>query len=420
MFIDLRTASSKKPNVFTDALMEYLAKELRNNNVKCRKKVSYIDVKIDRPVNNVYSNLIIDCFDGHVYLRGNNVSDKRVLTMRRFNLGNRESDALYCAKGACQQISRYLKKINTIEYNMPKEANRIDLRNKLRKVVTSSTKKSEVNKPLDLRGKVVMAKKQISKMKNNITTKLDLRNKTTNKLDLRGKIITARQRDFAIAIIDGKVYEGDTHGECVTQRLQEMGIEGIEFYDRIDLRENLGFNFYSQFVAAHCDGDKIYLDQMSLENISTDQAIQLLKDNYPNHDIYDYDTMDKLAKNFNKSINTNKECIKMTRLVKRAYDEDFDYDDDFLEIDWKEIEKNNKEIENYLASSGWVQNGVGIFVNEDYNELVDCIDMMSEQTMLYTTKSVNINSAEGYMVVSSNAFAINTLEGLKNLLNKLK
>ena len=199
-----------------------------------------------------------------------------------------------------------------------------------------------------------------------------------------------------------------------------MGIEGIEFYDRIDLRENLGFNFYSQFVAAHCDGDKIYLDQMSLENISTDQAIQLLKDNYPNHDIYDYDTMEKLANNFNKSRNTNKECIKMKRLVKRAYGEDFDYDDDFLEIDWKEIEKNNKEIENYLASSGWVQNGVGIFVNEDYNELVDCIDMMSEQTMLYTTRSVNINSAEGYMAVSNNAFAINTLEGLKNLLNKLK
>ena len=318
MFIDLRTASSKKPNIFTDALMKYLAEELRNNNVKCRKKVSYIDVKIDRPVNNVYSNLIIDCFDGHIYLRGNNVNDKRVLTMRRFNLGNRESDALYCAKGACKQIARYLKKINTIENNMPKEANRIDLRNKLR-VVTSSIKNVEVNKPLDLRGKVTIAKKQISEMKNKITTKLDLR--TTKKAiikvnDLRGTITTARQRDFAIAIIDGKVYEGDTHGECVTQLLQEMGIEGIEFYDRIDLRENLGFNFYSQFVVAHCDGDKIYLDQMSLENISTDQAIQLLKDNYPNHDIYDYDTMEKLANNFNKSRNINKECIKIIIIIK--------------------------------------------------------------------------------------------------------
>lgn len=311
MFIDLRTASSKKPNVFTDALMEYLAKELRNNNVKCRKKVSYIDVKIDRPVNNVYSNLIIDCFDGHIYLRGNNVNDKRVLTMRRFNLGNRESDALYCAKGACKQIARYLKKINTIEHNMPKEANRIDLRNKLR-VVTSSIKNVEVNKPLDLRGKVTIAKKQISEMNNKITTKLDLRTtkKATVKVnDLRGKITTARQRDFAIAIIDGKVYEGDTHGECVTQLLQEMGIEGIEFYDRIDLRENLGFNFYSQFVAAHCDGDNIYLDQMSLENISSDQAIQLLKDHYPNHEIYDYDTEEKLASRLSRCF--NRQCSKI-------------------------------------------------------------------------------------------------------------
>lgn len=347
MFIDLRTASVKKPNVFTNALIEYLARELRNNNVKCRKKVSYIDVKIDKPVNNVYSSLIIDCFDGHIYLRGDNVNDKRVLTMRRFNLGDRESDALYCAKGACQQISRYLKKINTIEHAIQKEANKIDLRKKLRRInITSITTNTANNKLLDLRGKVVIAKKQVSDMKNKITTKLDLRGKIETRIDLRRKKITAYQRDFAIAIIDGKVYEGDTHGECVTQLLQEMGIEGIEFYDRIDLRENLGFNFYSQFAAAHCDGDKIYLDQMSLENISVDQTIKILKDNYPNHDIYDYDSREKIAIYKNK-IKTR--TINMKKLLKKAYDEEFLSG----EITQDKIEKSNNKIKSYLENLGW-------------------------------------------------------------------
>lgn len=285
--MDLRKkASVLKPNKFTNALIEYLSNELKTNNVKCRKKVSYIDIKIDNKIDNKYSNLIVDCFDGKIYLRGHNVNDKQILKMRRFHLGERESDALYCAKGAFKQIERYLKKIN---YNkLEIKTSTIDLRKKLKRTASKVTIdcRTKDNKSIDLRGKVTVAKRGLKDMR--------LKNKT-GKIDLRKKVKVAYGRDYAVTIIDGKVYKGDTHGECVTQLLQEMGIEGIEFYDRIDLRENLGFNFYSQFAAAHVQGDKIYLDKISLENISQEQAVQILKGNFPNYEICDYDSREKLG-----------------------------------------------------------------------------------------------------------------------------
>lgn len=481
-----------KPKDYHYSLVEYLNKELKQNNVKCRKKVSYIDVDVYKPIEGVYNKIVVDCFNGKIYLRGNDVKDKYILKIRRFG-GYRDSDALYCAKGACKQIIRLLNKLSD-EHNLEKTGsnNLIDMRSKLK---VKNEKTTSLIKHMDLRGKLKVKNEKIA------------------------------SRDYAIAIIDGKIYEGDTHGECVTKYLNEIGIEGIEFYDRIDLRENLGYNFYSQFAAAHVVGNKIYLDNYSLENITAEQCVQILKSKYPDSEILDYDTMQKLAIYLDKNnrdsailyVDGNvlegnehwplmKEYAKNEfNIVRENYDTDSQYEnaieeifdagsyatgnklgdaiyfeEDFLTncseeeiesavnstfpnyevifheydadacreyidnyqknsvankvnrrgvkmkrlvrkitaINWDELEQNNKEIVNYLESNGWTQNGVGIYVNGEYS-IVDCIDTMSEQIMLYTTERVDTGSASGYMKISGDSFAINTLEGLKDLLNKL-
>lgn len=472
-----------KPKNYHYSLVEYLNKELKANNIKCIKRVSYIDIKTNNKIDNVYDKIIIDCFDGHIYLRGKDVNDKKLLKIRRFG-GHRDSDAIYCAKGACKQIINLLNKLGcNVNNNLEKTSKHIDLRGKLYKV--ASLKKSKI-------------------------------------LDLRGKMNKISARDYAIAIINGEIYTGDTHGECVTKYLNDIGIEDIEFYDRIDLREILGYNFYSQFAAAHLEGNKIYLDNQSLENITTEQCVKLLEKEYPEFEICDYDTMQKLgiyldknnrdsailyvngeilegydywqlmkeyAKNYNINENDYSSNDKYNTEVENIFDNecsyalgnklnnniyfeiDFlhhcsedeiinsvkqqmpnyeiifhEYDNDVCKeymdlyenknqifskrsnkmnrlvkkaINWNEIDEINKEIETFLKDNGWSQNGVGIFVNENYS-LVDCIDTMTDQFMLFTTKPVDISGIQGIMRISSDTFAINSLDGLKTILQELK
>lgn len=403
MFMDLRKASVSKPKIFINALIEYLTDELKNNNVKCRKKVSYIDIKIDRPIENKYSNLIVDCFNGNIYLRGKDVNDKCVLRMSRFNLGNRESDAVYCAEGACKQIKRYLNKINNVEDNNSLIATRIDLRKKLQRTASTLVNCGTTNNTrIDLRGKIAKTSGELIDMR--------LKNKRS-KIDLRTNTKTAYNRDYAVTIVDGKIYEGDTHGECVTKFLNEIGIEGIEFFDRIDLRENLGFNFYSQFAAAHVDGDKIYLDKMSLENISPEQAIDILKTNFQDSTIYDYDSRKQIANN------------KLKDLRKIAEEKD-EFLDSLMSVEdnWDDKEEYNKEIRQYLEESGWRQSGAGIYINIDY-KLVDFIHGSADQIVLYTEKPVDMSITDnigGVNCISDTEIEINNLFGLEILLEKLK
>lgn len=278
----LTVLSTFKPKNYNYSLVEYLNRELKQNNIKCKKRVSYIDIDMDSIVDDVYNKLVVDCFNGNIYLRGNNVKDKRILKVRRFG-GYRDSDALYCAKGACKQIIRILNKFKSNSDNLNKTAS-IDLRGKKlisKRIICSDFRQKIKNNYIDLRGKVAMKNKTIIK---------DLRKQSN---DFRKIVVSSR--DYAIAIINGVIYEGDTHGECVTKFLKELGIEDIEFYDRIDLREILGYNFYTQFAAAHVFGNKIYLDNYSLENITREQAVNLILSEYPDYEILDYDTNEKLA-----------------------------------------------------------------------------------------------------------------------------
>ena len=140
-----------KPKNYHYSLVEYLNKELKQNNIKCRKKVSYIDIDINNVIDDTYNKIIVDCFNGNIYLRGNGVNDKYLLKMRRFG-GYRDSDALYCAKGVCKQIIRLLNKFSN-QNNLKKTANckYIDMRGKLKikKTCTASLINTE---HIDLRG----------------------------------------------------------------------------------------------------------------------------------------------------------------------------------------------------------------------------------------------------------------------------
>lgn len=276
-----------KPTKYNYALLEYLAEELKSNNIKCRKKVSRIDIKMDNLIDDKYDNLIIDCFDGKVYLRGRDLKDKKVMSLRRFS-GTRESDAMYCAKGACKQIMRYLERMCK---NITKEATSstmIDYRN--RNIVA---KKKNFK---DYRNKVKIANKiKPIDCRSNI---IDCRTKTASLKDFRNKKIVNKRsitadtvgRDFAIVIVDGNVYEADTHAMAVSNYMKDLGIDGLEFFDRDELKENLGYNFYSQFAAAEYVKNEILLDNVTLENITVDQAVKILQEKYQDINIVDRDT----------------------------------------------------------------------------------------------------------------------------------
>lgn len=429
MFMRLkRNASTFKPGTYHFALVDYLIDELRSNNVRCKKRISHIAINLETSIDNVYDKVIVDCFNGNVYLRGKDVKDKKVLRLARFG-GVRESDAMYCAKGSCKQIINYLQKLiqpKKLEIEAETKYNIIDLRRNyklidlrkqkiaivdLRKqkiaIVDLRKKVHALNKALyhhdgvrdsaityvngfiyedenhakcivtylnehedeNIDGEDAFKRKEMvdqmyqhdqlgfaHKEGNNIfiepfslqnvdiltvatsiknqyptcniyedapyTDKnykllakincikmerkmiLDLRKLSNiikfNRLSKRHLLKDLRKiadmsRDYALCIINGKIYSGDTHGEAVSKYLKELGIDDIEFNDREELNNVLGNNFYSQFAAAHVLDNKIYLDKHSLENINEQQCVSIIKKELPNYEILDYDSREKLA-----------------------------------------------------------------------------------------------------------------------------
>lgn len=341
--------ASFKPNTYHYALLDYLAEELRSNNIKCRKCTSHLAIKLDSIIDDKYDRVIIDCFNGNVYLRGNDARDKKILRLARFG-GCRESDAMHCAKGGSKQVIRYIENLikpKTLEVEATIENKMIDMRN---------------YKIIDLRSYKV-AKRDMHKEKTILT---DLRSIKISCIDLREiqenkamrlkkciRKIAGMSRDYAIAIIDGEVYTGDTHGQAVTRFLEDKDIDlgGYQLYDRYEAIEMFGHNMYSQFVAAHVKDDEIYIDQQSFENITLDQVISILKKDYSDYTIYDYDSREKLAK-----------CQFKTRLKKLS-------DHDFVNRDMAIVYINGQFIEKDThaeAISKYLKENKNKGLNEEY------------------------------------------------------
>lgn len=447
MFARLKkVAEIFKPGAYHYALLDYLTDELKTNNIKCRKRTSYISIKLDNVIEDKYDKVVIDCFNGNVYLRGDNTRDRKILRLNRFG-GGRESDAMHCAKGGCKQVMRYIEKLTTpkqLEVEAIMETTEthimtdyrnhnykdmrkqsiaakkkvikdmrkfnykkiVDLRNfldditfkrlakcniikDLRKVsqmhdicnrdsaiayidgnvleghthgkIISDYIQTIINKPLnnshnrsyiynsdilnppshtygdeldaevitqnikqiafahkcDDEGIIYIEEDTLQDIDINIVAKAikesypeyeiysDESEKKIAKIKTDLRFIGCRRlgniaslsRDYALAIVNGRIYTGDTHGQTVTRFLEEneIDLDGMQFYDRYEVKEIFGNNLYSQFAAAHIKENEIYIDQRSFENITLEQVIKILKESYPDYILLDYDTREKVA-----------------------------------------------------------------------------------------------------------------------------
>ena len=152
-------------------------------------------------------------------------------------------------------------------------------------------------------------------------------------------------RDYAVAIINGEIYEGNTHAEAVNKFLSGSGKSLNDDYGRppIALRklpdatdediEEMDDFFQDMYTMdrevksiafAHVCNDAeeegIFLEQSSLYNTTLEEATKILKDKFPNYKIYNDDVRDNEEevgyKLLAKLISNN--LVKVSRLKKQA------------------------------------------------------------------------------------------------------
>ena len=152
-------------------------------------------------------------------------------------------------------------------------------------------------------------------------------------------------RDYAVAIINGEIYEGNTHAEAVNKFLSGSGKSLNDDYGRppIALRklpdatdediEEMDDFFQDMYTMdrevksiafAHVCNDAeeegIFLEQSSLYNTTLEEATKILKDKFPNYKIYNDDVRDNEEevgyKLLAKLISNN--LVKVSRLRKQA------------------------------------------------------------------------------------------------------
>jgi hypothetical protein len=308
-----KLANVFKPNKFHYALLDYLADELKSNNISCRKQTSYIKIKLASPVEDKFNHIIIDCFNGSVYLRGDEAKDKKVLKLNRF-YGDRESDAMHCARGSAKQIMRYLESLDTskqLEVEANNKPTYIDMRKNVVSNIIKDMRKVAFNNCEKITKLVTDLRKFAKNSNKEKKNLIDLRMKKISRLK---KIADILGRDFAISIINGKVYTADVHGQTMSNFLKDMGITDIEFYDRYELEDSLGKGFIIDFAAAHAVGNKIYIEPDTLMNLDLNEAIDILSQEFKGYEIYNANTNEKIAE-------------KVSRLKKLARDRsDRDYE----------------------------------------------------------------------------------------------
>jgi hypothetical protein len=125
-------------------------------------------------------------------------------------------------------------------------------------------------------------------------------------------------RDFAIVYIDGEVIEAETHALCIDNYLNKKFNEhldyslntrpDLEYIDNIDdknsdflypkekedlrkIRDNI-----KQIGFAHGVDNTIYVEQNTLFNVDLNTVINAIKNKYPDFDIYNDETNEKLAR----------------------------------------------------------------------------------------------------------------------------
>lgn len=105
-------------------------------------------------------------------------------------------------------------------------------------------------------------------------------------------------REEAIAIINGEVYMGSDHSHIISQYLRDYAQYNNSSMTRPDAKkiikkkendiESIAFAHYVE--DDDCIGHTIFLETESLENISRDEAVRILRENFPGTEIYDDDS----------------------------------------------------------------------------------------------------------------------------------
>ena len=98
-------------------------------------------------------------------------------------------------------------------------------------------------------------------------------------------------RDFAILIVDGEVFTGESHSLALNKFLKnnsEFFRKSNERFENNEIPDNINSLAFAHAVK---ENNKlgIYLETQTLKNISVNEAVKILKDNFPESIVYNDD-----------------------------------------------------------------------------------------------------------------------------------
>ena len=108
--LTVRPGDVKEEN-YNLALADYLSKELRIAGLNVSKRDALVQVALNKKYKDKYEDIVIDCMNGKMYLRGKDVKDKYWGKLRRFDNGNHTADAYHCTAQSATRIINRIKKL---------------------------------------------------------------------------------------------------------------------------------------------------------------------------------------------------------------------------------------------------------------------------------------------------------------------
>ena len=204
--------NESKNDDFTLALVDYFNKEFKNNNLNSKRNNSYVKVALSGKYMDKYDSVIVDCCNGKVYLRGDNVKDKYFGRLSKFNL-KRKSDAYHCVNYNANRLIHRITKINNSFQQRELQAKVLDLR----KPIVMDLRKNNISMSLD---------EEIARCKKMAKKQLD---------DFNGRTKSAKKYiQLANWLEELKAYQNN---KCVAKKVTAAGLltldEAIEHCDEM-------------------------------------------------------------------------------------------------------------------------------------------------------------------------------------------
>lgn len=208
-------------------------------------------------------------------------------------------------------------------------------------------------------------------------------------------------RDKAIIVINGEIYEGRAHAECINDYYEDHDLDDHYLssafdrpsYDKIK-------RFVDQVVFAHLvESEKaIYLETWSLENISMQEAASMLKTKYSDYSIYNDDMQVEEYDEATDDYVDKYKLIMAKRLIRKA---EVNYSDFLYDLIMNN-EYTPQTVDEAIAdNSDCVYNGevyrVFFFdneiVEEKAEELADSVNDVDDLTEAVIESLIEVNGA---------------------------